>query len=52
MTGIFKLAYKLLVNDRSKFSALLVGLSCAVFLMRRGKFRPPPVGDRRAWKGL
>lgn len=31
--GIFKLAYKLLVNDRGKFSALLVGITFAVFLM-------------------
>lgn len=33
MTGILKLAYKLLVNDRSKFVALLVGIGFAVFLM-------------------
>ena len=33
MKGIFKLAYKLLVNDKAKFSALLVGISFAVFLM-------------------
>ncbi|HZR26689.1 MAG TPA: ABC transporter permease [Vicinamibacterales bacterium] len=33
MAGILKLAYKLLVNDRTKFSALLVGLTFAVFLM-------------------
>ena len=33
MPGIFKIAYKLLVNDRSKFSALLVGITFAVFLM-------------------
>ena len=33
MHGILKLAYKLLVNDRSKFSALLVGIAFAVFLM-------------------
>jgi putative ABC transport system permease protein len=31
--GILKLAYKLLVNDRAKFTALLVGISFAVFLM-------------------
>jgi putative ABC transport system permease protein len=31
--GIFKLAYKLLVNDRAKFSALLVGITFAVFLI-------------------
>jgi putative ABC transport system permease protein len=31
--GILKLAYKLLVNDKAKFSALLVGISFAVFLM-------------------
>ncbi len=33
MTGILKLAYKLLVNDRAKFSTLLVGITFAVFLM-------------------
>src|SRR5208282_860908 len=33
MTGILKLAYKLLVNDKAKFTALLVGISFAVFLM-------------------
>ena len=33
MTGILKLAYKLLVNDKAKFSALLVGITFAVFLM-------------------
>lgn len=31
--GILKLAYKLLVNDRGKFSALLLGITFAVFLM-------------------
>ena len=33
MPGILTIAYKLLVNDRSKFAALLVGISFAVFLM-------------------
>ena len=33
MVGIFKLAYKLLVNDRAKFTALLVGITFAVFLI-------------------
>jgi putative ABC transport system permease protein len=33
VTGIFKLAYKLLVNDKAKFTALLVGISFAVFLI-------------------
>lgn len=33
MRGILKLAYKLLVNDRSKFTALLIGITLAVFLM-------------------
>src|SRR5271157_502194 len=33
MKGIFKLASKLLVNDRAKFSALLVGITFAVYLM-------------------
>jgi putative ABC transport system permease protein len=33
MIGIFKLAYKLLVNDRAKFLTLLVGISFSVFLM-------------------
>jgi putative ABC transport system permease protein len=31
--GILKLAYKLLVNDRAKFAALLVGTAFAVFLI-------------------
>jgi len=31
--GILKIAYKLLVNDRGKFTALLVGITFAVFLM-------------------
>ena len=33
MTGIFTLAYKLLVNDKAKFVALLLGITFAVFLM-------------------
>ncbi len=33
MPGILKIAYKLLVNDRGKFAALLVGITFAVFLM-------------------
>ncbi len=33
MTGILKLAYKLLVNDKAKFTALIVGITFAVFLM-------------------
>jgi putative ABC transport system permease protein len=33
MKGILKLAYKLLVNDTAKFSAMLVGITFAVFLM-------------------
>lgn len=33
MKGILKLAYKLLVNDKAKFSALLVGITFSVFLM-------------------
>jgi putative ABC transport system permease protein len=33
MKGINKLAYKLLVNDTAKFSALLLGITFAVFLM-------------------
>jgi len=33
MKGITKLAYKLLVNDKAKFSALLVGITFAVYLM-------------------
>jgi putative ABC transport system permease protein len=33
MRGILKLAYKLLVNDKAKFTALLVGVTFAVFLM-------------------
>jgi len=31
--GILKIAFKLLVNDKSKFIALLVGITFAVFLM-------------------
>ncbi|MBV8466219.1 MAG: ABC transporter permease [Burkholderiales bacterium] len=31
--GILRIAYKLLVNDRGKFSALLIGVTFAVFLM-------------------
>ncbi|HTY42062.1 MAG TPA: ABC transporter permease [Thermoanaerobaculia bacterium] len=33
MRGILRIAYKLLVNDRGKFAALLVGMTFAVFLM-------------------
>lgn len=33
MKGILKLAYKLLVNDKAKFTAFLVGITFAVFLM-------------------
>lgn len=33
MKGILKLAYKLLINDRAKFTALLMGMTFAVFLM-------------------
>src|SRR5271168_3266947 len=33
MVGILHIAYKLLVNDRAKYAALLVGISFAVFLM-------------------
>jgi putative ABC transport system permease protein len=33
MRGIYRIAYKLLVNDRGKFAALLVGITFAVFLM-------------------
>ncbi len=32
-TGILRIGFKLLVNDRAKFSALLIGISFAVFLM-------------------
>jgi len=31
--GILKLAYKLLVNDKAKFTALLIGITFAVYLM-------------------
>jgi len=31
--GIYQIAYKLLINDRAKFAALLVGITFAVFLM-------------------
>ncbi|TPQ27588.1 ABC transporter permease [Methylomonas koyamae] len=33
MKGILKIAFKLLVNDKSKFAALLIGITFAVFLM-------------------
>lgn len=33
MKGMLKLAYKLLVNDRAKFTGLLVGITFAVFLI-------------------
>ncbi len=33
MPGIYRIAFKLLVNDRTKFAALLVGITFAVFLM-------------------
>ncbi|HTT23342.1 MAG TPA: ABC transporter permease [Candidatus Sulfotelmatobacter sp.] len=33
MKGILKLAYKLLVNDKAKFTALLIGITFAVYLM-------------------
>jgi putative ABC transport system permease protein len=33
MSGILRIAYKLLVNDRVKFATLLVGITFAVFLM-------------------
>jgi len=33
VTGILRIAYKLLVNDKGKFVALLVGITFAVFLM-------------------
>jgi putative ABC transport system permease protein len=33
MPGILQIAYKLLVNDSTKFAALLVGITFAVFLM-------------------
>jgi putative ABC transport system permease protein len=31
--GILHIAYKLLINDRAKYAALLVGITFAVFLM-------------------
>jgi putative ABC transport system permease protein len=33
MIGMFKIALKLLVNDRGKFAALIVGISFAIFLI-------------------
>jgi putative ABC transport system permease protein len=33
MPGLYRIAYKLLVNDRTKYAALLVGITFAVFLM-------------------
>lgn len=32
-SGLFRIAYKLLVNDAAKFTALLIGITFAVFLM-------------------
>ena len=32
-SGIFRIGFKLLVNDKAKFSALLMGITFAVFLM-------------------
>jgi hypothetical protein len=39
--GILQIAYKLLVNDRTKFAALLVGVTFAVFLMIEMTSRDP-----------
>jgi putative ABC transport system permease protein len=33
MRGILNIAYKLLVNDKGKFAALLIGITFSVFLM-------------------
>lgn len=33
MGGILRVAYKLLINDRAKYAALLIGITFAVFLM-------------------
>ena len=33
MLGLLKIAFKLLVNDKGKFAALLIGITFAVFLM-------------------
>lgn len=33
MSGVLKLAFKLLVNDKAKFTGLLIGITFAVFLM-------------------
>ncbi len=33
MPGLLRIAYKLLVNDKGKFAALIVGITFAVFLM-------------------
>lgn len=33
MSGILRIAYKILVNDKGKFTALLVGITFAVFLI-------------------
>ena len=32
-SGILRIGFKLLVNDKGKFSALLIGITFAVFLM-------------------
>jgi putative ABC transport system permease protein len=33
VSGILRIAYKLLINDRAKYAALLIGITFAVFLM-------------------
>ncbi|MFI4889816.1 MAG: ABC transporter permease [Steroidobacterales bacterium] len=33
MSGVLRIAYKLLINDRAKYVALLIGITFAVFLM-------------------
>jgi putative ABC transport system permease protein len=33
MPGLLRIGYKLLVNDKGKFAALIVGTTFAVFLM-------------------
>jgi putative ABC transport system permease protein len=33
MLGMFKIALKLLINDRAKFTALIVGITFAIFLI-------------------
>jgi hypothetical protein len=47
MTGILKIAYKLLVNDKGKFAALLIGITFAVFLMIQARWKMSAISGLR-----